>query len=376
MKIVLTGGGTGGHLVPLIAFIREMRRQWQGKEDLQFAYIGPKDDFAQVLLSHEGVNIRQVAAGKLRRYGGIGPVLQNIFDLCLKMPWGVVQSLWMMFLLNPDMMFSKGGYGALPVTAAAWMLKIPMFLHESDSRPGLANLIAGKFALKIFTSFPHTLDFPSKKAILVGNLIRREILTGSKNEAVSLFHLVGDRPLLLVLGGSQGSQRLNDMILAMLDEALQEFEIIHQVGEKNLEQIRKEARVMINPASEHYYHVLPFLREVDLRHAYAASSLVISRSGSGVIFELAALGKPAILIPLPESAQNHQIRNAYDYASTGAALVLEEPNLTPNFFMAKLRYLFSQPRELEKMSRAALSFTRKDAAQTVSRYLIEYLMKK
>lgn len=376
MKIVLTGGGTGGHLVPLIAFIREMRRQWQGKEELQFTYIGPKDDFVEVLLSHEGIHIRHVSAGKLRRYGGIKPVLQNIFDMCFKMPWGVLQSLWLMFLSGPDMMFSKGGYGALPVMAAAWLLRIPMFLHESDSRPGLANLIAGKFALKIFTSFPQTMDFPSKKAIPVGNLVRREILTGSKEEAKILFHLAGDRPLLLVLGGSQGSQRLNDMILAMLDEALQEFEIIHQVGEKNVEQIRKEARVMINPASEQYYHVLPFLREVDLRHAYAASSLVISRAGSGAVFELAALGKPAILIPLPEAAQNHQIRNAYDYASTGAAIVLEESNLTPNFFMAKLRYLFSQPKELEKMSSAALSFARPDAAQTVSSYLIEYLTKK
>lgn len=376
MKIVLTGGGTGGHLVPLIAFIREMRRQWRGKEELRFFYIGPKDDFVQVLLSHEGVKIRQIAAGKLRRYGGVGPLSQNVFDLCFKMPWGVLQSLWIMFALGPDMMFSKGGYGALPPMMAAWMLRIPMFLHESDSRPGLANLVAGRFALKVFTSFPQTLDFPSKKAVPVGNLIRREILTGSKEEAKVLFHLVGDRPLLLVLGGSQGSQRLNDMILAMLDQALQEFEIIHQVGEKNLEQIKKEARVMINPASEQYYHAVPFLREVDLRHAYAAASLVISRSGSGVVFELASLGKPAILIPLPESAQQHQIRNAYDYASTGAAIVLEEPNLIPHFFMAKLRYLFSQPKELEKMSASAQSFARPNAAEIVSRYLIEYLTKR
>ncbi|MDO8470801.1 MAG: UDP-N-acetylglucosamine--N-acetylmuramyl-(pentapeptide) pyrophosphoryl-undecaprenol N-acetylglucosamine transferase [bacterium] len=376
MKIALTGGGTGGHLVPLVAFIRETRRQWRGKDELRFSYIGPKDDFVQVLLSHEGVDIKAVATGKLRRYGGVGPIIQNIVDLFFRMPWGVLQSLWMLFLLSPDMMFSKGGYGALPPMIAAWVLRIPMFLHESDSRPGLANLICGRFAMKIFTSFPQTLDFPDSKVIHVGNLVRKEILSGSKEEAKSLFHVVGDKPLLLILGGSQGSQRLNDMVLAMLDQALSEFEIIHQVGEKNLEQMQKEARVMINPALEQYYHAVPFLREVDLRHAYAAASLVISRAGSGVLFELAALGKPSILIPLPEAAQNHQIRNAYDYAKTGAAIVLEEPNLTPHFFMEKLRQLFSQSGELEKMSTAARSFARPDAAEIVSRYLIEYLTKK
>ena len=376
MKILLTGGGTGGHLVPLVAFIREMRRQWREKQELQFFYIGPKDDFVQVLLSHEGVNIRQISAGKLRRYGGVQSIVQNILDLLFRMPWGIFQSFWMIFLLSPDMMFSKGGYGALPVMVAGWILRVPIFLHESDSRSGMANIIGGKFALRIFTSFPQAMDFPIKKIVHVGNLVRREVLTGSKEEAKNLFHLVGDKPLILVLGGSQGSQRLNDMMLGLLDEALQEFEIIHQVGERNAEQIRKEARVMMNPALEQYYHAIPFLREVDLRHAYAASSLVISRAGSGVVFEVAALGKPSILVPLPESAQNHQIRNAYDYAKTGATVVLEEQNLTPHFFLAKLRYLFAQPGELEKMSAAAHAFSRPDAAIIVSRYLIEYLTKK
>ena len=151
MKILLTGGGTGGHLVPLIAFIREMRRQWREKQELQFFYIGPKDDFVQVLLSHEGVNIRQISAGKLRRYGGVQSIVQNILDLLFRMPWGILQSFWMIFLLSPDMMFSKGGYGALPVMIAGWVLRVPIFLHESDSRSGMANIIGGKFALRIFT---------------------------------------------------------------------------------------------------------------------------------------------------------------------------------------------------------------------------------
>ncbi len=372
MKILLTGGGTGGHVVPLVALIRELRRIVPAK-DLKFLYLGPKDEFADLVLSHEGITTGAVFAGKLRRYGGILPTLENILDMTVKMPLGVIQAFWRIFFFSPDIVFSKGGYGALPITIAAKMLGEPVFLHESDAVPGKANVFASKFALKVFTSYPKTPDFESSKVIYVGNFVRREMLTGSKEEATRIFNLIGDKPLLLVLGGSQGSQRMNDMILASLDDLLQDFEIIHQAGLKNADQVRKEASVVINPAMEKYYHVVSFMRETDLRHAYAVADLILSRSGAATIFEVAALGKPSILVPLPESAQNHQFRNAYQYAETGAALVLEESNLTPRFFLEKLRYLFSNKEELQKMATAAKSFAKPDAANTVSRVLVEYL---
>ncbi len=372
MKILLTGGGTGGHVVPLVALIRELRRIVPAK-DLKFLYLGPKDEFADLVLSHEGIATGAVFAGKLRRYGGVLPTLENILDMTVKMPLGVIQAFWRIFFFSPDIVFSKGGYGALPITIAAKMLGVPVFLHESDAVPGKANVFASRFALKVFTSYPKTPDFESSKVIYVGNFVRREMLTGSKEEATRIFNLIGDKPVLLVLGGSQGSQRMNDMILASLDDLLQDFEIIHQAGLKNADQVRKEASVVINPAMEKYYHVVSFMRETDLRHAYAVADLILSRSGAATIFEVAALGKPSILVPLPESAQNHQFRNAYQYAETGAALVLEESNLTPRFFLEKLRYLFSNKEELQKMATAAKSFAKPDAANTVSRVLVEYL---
>ncbi len=309
MKILLAGGGTGGHIVPLVALIRELRRIVPAK-DLKFLYLGPKDEFAELVLSHEGILTGTVLAGKIRRYGGILPTIENTLDIVLKTPMGIAQAFWRIFFFAPDLVFSKGGYGALPITIGAKMLGVPVFLHESDAVPGKANLVTAGFALEIFTSFPKTLGFKNSKVMHVGNFVRREMLTGSKEEAALIFNLVGDKPLLLVLGGSQGSQRMNDMILACLDDLLQDFEIIHQAGLKNADQVRKEASVVINPAMEKYYHVVAFMRETDLRHAYAAADFVLSRSGAATIFEIAALGKPAILVPLPESAQNHQVQIA------------------------------------------------------------------
>ncbi len=358
--------------MPLVALIRELRRMVPAK-DLKFLYLGPKDEFGELVLSHEGIPTGTVLAGKVRRYGGILPTLENILDIAIKIPLGVMQSFWRIFFFSPDIVFSKGGYGALPITIAAKALGVPIFLHESDAVPGKANVFASRFALKVFTSYPKTPDFESSKMVYVGNFVRREMLTGSKEEATRIFNLMGDKPVLLVLGGSQGSQRMNDMILASLDELLKDFEIIHQAGLKNADQVRKEASVVINPAMEKYYHVVSFMRETDLRHAYAVADLIFSRSGAATIFEVAALGKPSILVPLPESAQNHQVQNAYRYAQTGAALVLEESNLTPRFFLEKLRYLFSHKEELEKMAASARSFAKPDAANTTARVLVEYL---
>lgn len=372
MKILLAGGGTGGHVVPLVALVRELRRLVPAK-NLKFLYLGPRDEFAELILSHEGIRTGTVLAGKVRRYGGILPTLENILDMTIKMPLGIIQAFWRIFFFSPDIVFSKGGYGALPITISAKMLGVPVFLHESDAVPGKANVFASRFALKVFTSYPKTPDFESSKVVYVGNFVRREMLTGSKEEATRIFNLIGDKPVLLVLGGSQGSQRMNDMILASLDDLLQDFEIIHQAGLKNADQVRKEASVVINPAMEKYFHVVSFMRETDLRHAYAASDLILSRAGAATIFEVAALGKPSILVPLPESAQNHQVRNAYQYAETGAALVLEESNLTPRFFLEKLRYLFGHKEELQKMATAAKAFARPDAANTAAHVLVEYL---
>jgi len=374
MKILFTGGGTAGHVFPIIAVTRELRKMGV---DAEFFFIGPKDEYISIFLSQEDIKARWVLAGKIRRYFGWKSLLQNIFDIFFKLPIGFIQSLFHVFLIGPDLVFSKGGYGSVSPIIAAQLLQVPIFLHESDIAPGLANRFTSKLVPKIFVAFPiaQTEYFPAKKMISIGNPMRKELLNGDSAKAKKLFRLVGGKPLLLILGGSQGANKINDTMLAILPEILADFEIIHQVGEKNIKQIKAETKVITSKGLAKFYHQIGLLREIELRDAFSACDLVISRAGAGSIFEIAAVGKPSILIPLSLSAQNHQVKNAYAYANKGAALVLEETNLTPRFFLEKVKRLFAHPEELEKMSQKAREFSKPDSAKVVAGYITDYLVK-
>jgi len=374
MKILFTGGGTGGHVSPIVGITREIRRIYPGK-DLRFFYIGPEDEFGEIFLSHEGIEIKRVLAGKIRRYTDWKSISKNLVDCLIKIPIGVIQAFFYIFVISPDLIFSKGGFGSIPVVIGGWLLRTPIFSHESDISPGLANRFLSRFALAIFVSFQKTEWFPLSKMILVGNPIRREILEGSREIAQELFKLSGEKPVILILGGSQGAQRINDKILEILPELLKDFELIHQCGEKNFKEVRAEAKVVITEGLEKYYHPVPFLKEEELKHAYRAADLIVSRAGSGSIFEIAAVDKPSILIPLPEAAQNHQVKNAYAYAQSEASIVMEEANFTPRFFLEKLKDLFSHPEELEKMTNRAKEFAKPQSAKIIAEHIINYLTK-
>jgi UDP-N-acetylglucosamine--N-acetylmuramyl-(pentapeptide) pyrophosphoryl-undecaprenol N-acetylglucosamine transferase len=373
MKILFTGGGTAGHIFPIIAVLREIKKKCQS-ENIRFFYIGPKDEFSETLLSQEGVEVKIILAGKFRRYFGAASFFQNVIDV-FKIPIGFFQSLFYLFTISPDLIFSKGGYGSLPVVLSGWLLLVPVFLHESDLAPGLANRLLSRFSLEIFVSFPieKMAYFPPKKMISVGNPVRIELLEGTEEKAKELLKLTGEKPVLLILGGSQGSQKINDTILAILPELLQNFELIHQAGEKNLKQIEAESKIVIEKNLQAYYHLFPFLKEEELKAAFAVANLVISRAGSGSIFEISAAGKASVLIPLPESAQDHQLKNANTYAQSGACLVIEEANLTPHFFFERIKHLFSQPEELKEMKEGARAFSRPQSAKIIAEYIIEYL---
>jgi len=277
---------------------------------------------------------------------------------------------------RPHLIFSKGGFGSFPVTLAAFILRIPVFLHESDSVPGLANRICSKFSRKIFVSFEKTLYFPEKKMIFVGNPIRVDLLKADREEAKKYLKISGEKPVLLILGGSQGAQRINEKILEVLNQLLEIFEIIHQVGFANFEKIKTVTRFLIKEEFKKYYHLFPFLKEKELKMAYCLADLVVARAGAGTIFEIAALGKPSILIPLPEAAQNHQLKNAYYYAQKGAAIIIEEVNLTPGFFVGTLKNLILDKKRMEKMKEAAKSFAKPEAATKIAKEIISYLTKK
>ncbi len=369
MKILFTGGGTAGHILPIIAIAREIRKSFPN-EPFDFYYAGPKDKFAANFLAKEGIEAKWIFAGKIRRYFS----LKNVFDI-LKMPIGLLQAFYYTFVLSPDLIFSKGGYGSIPVVLSGWILLTPVFIHESDISPGLANRIASRFALEIFTAFPaeRVEYFPPDKMISVGNPLRQEILKTNGESAKKLFGLAGAKPIILFSGGSQGSQRMNDVLLIILSDLLSGFEIIHQTGEDNFNQVLSEANATVKKQLMKYYHPFPFLGEKELACAYQAADLVVTRAGAGTLFEIAALQKPAILVPLSESAQNHQVKNSYFFAERGGAIVVEEANFKPRFLLEKIKALFAEPERLKFMKNKIKEMARPDAARIVAEYLENYL---
>jgi len=369
MKILFTGGGTGGHVFPLVAIAREIRRIYPRK-DLEFYYLGPKDELSLIYLSQEDFNIKTIMSGKIRRYFS----WENFLDILFKIPFGFLQSFFIILKMKPDLVFSKGGSGSISVTFSAWLLRIPIFIHESDAIPGLSNQKTANWAKKIFTSFPKTEFFNPDEVTLVGNPIRNEIINGDAKVAGELFDLTFTKPIFLVIGGSQGAEAINDFVLLILNDLLKNYEVIHVCGIENLKQVQAEAQVVIDKNLEKYYHAVGFLDEEKIKHAYKAADIIISRSGSGSIFEIAAVGKPSILVPLPTAAANHQAKNAYIYADTGAAIVMEQNSLMPNFFLEQIELLFLHPEKIEEMKQSALAFAKPLAARAVAREILEFLM--
>ncbi len=371
MKILFTGGGSGGHIFPIIAISRELRRLYE-KDDLHFDYIGPSNSTGILQLTQEPLfGIHYIASGKLRRYFS----LLNILDLAVMIPFSFLQSFLILLFHRPNLVFSKGGTGSLPVTYAARLLFIPVFLHESDIVPGLSNRITSKWAKKVFTSFEKTEYFDLSKTICVGTPIKKELLEGDATTAKELFHLAGGKPVIMFWGGSQGAEPLNDFVILTINDLLKNYEVIHVCGKKNLAETQAEIDVMLQKELVAYYHLYNELDEVRLKHAYHIADIIISRAGSASIFELAACGKPSILIPLPSAAGDHQSKNAHAYEASGATIVIEQDNVTPHFFFSKIQHLLASPEKMEAMRQTALAFAKPLAAKAVAREILEYLQK-
>ena len=368
MRILFTGGGTGGHLFPLVAVARQLRNIYpQNEENLEMFFLGP-DDFSKSVLEKEGIRVKIILAGKIRRYLSI----KNIFDL-FKMPFGFLQALWYLYIWMPDAIFSKGGYGSVPVVLMGWLYQIPILIHESDTVPGLANRLAAKFSKRIAISFASSGEyFPAKKTALIGNPIRPEIIQtcaltnlGEKEKVKNIFGVTSQKPIIFILGGSQGAQKINELILSTLSRLLEKYEIIHQCGFKNFEQI-KEKTGQLNG-----YHLYHFLDEQQITAAYTSANLVISRAGAGSISEIAVCSKPSILIPLPNAASDHQRENAFAYARAGATVVLEQANLTSHMLLNEISKILENLEISQKMSANAKNFSHPEAAQRIAEALIE-----
>ena len=321
-KIILTGGGTAGHVTPNLALLPKLK-----EKNYDVLYLGSIGGMEAGMVKRAGIPYRGIATGKLRRYFD----LKNFTD-----PFRVIKGFFdagkIIREFQPDVVFSKGGFVAVPVTAAAWLQHVPVIAHESDMTPGLANKIAAPFAKKICCNFPETLELlPKKKAVLSGSPIRAEILQGSREEGLKKLGFDGTKPVLLIIGGSLGAQHINTAVRGVLDRLLPDFDLIHICGKGNLDQSKQ------NLAG---YRQFEFVSE-DLKDYFAAADLFISRAGANAICELLALKKPNLLIPLPASAsRGDQLLNAASFEKQGFSMVLQEEEMSPDRLVSDVRKLW------------------------------------
>jgi len=370
MLIILTGGGSGGHIFPLIAVAKKVRTlaKERGIEDIRFLYVGPKfDRISEEVFRREGIDQAYILSSKWRRY--ISPL--NIIDL-VKLPFAVAQAIWILFWQMPDAVFSKGGYGSFPVMVASWIFFIPSrVIHESDSVPGIANRLAAPFAKRIGTAFENAaLKFPVKKTAVVGMPIRDDLCRQDPKKARTFFDIVSTRKVVLVMGGSQGAKKINDAVVQILLRLVAKYEVIHVCGPHRYEDVKTEITAIAGANLGGYYHLYPFLTE-EIKFALTLADIVISRAGASSIFEIAACGKPSILIPLPRAAQDHQRANAYEYARSGGTIVIEENNLTPNLLYSTIVSVVDDPTAMAKMSSSAAAFAAKDASETIAKEILQ-----
>lgn len=369
LRIGLTGGGSGGHVYPLIAVSEALEKiSNQNGSFVELYYFGPSDQYG-ALMSAAGARMRSIASSKIRRYFS----LANLIDIP-KFFIGILQALWKLFWVMPDVLFSKGGPGALPVVFVAWFYRIPVIIHESDAAPGTTNLISAKFAQRVAVSFDRSSNyFDPRKTAVTGNPLRADLsaIDADKTTAKQQLGFDPSKPLILVLGGSQGSKRINEFILTVLGNLLNLTQVMHQTGTTNYMETVNLSKAALSEAgpSALQYKPVAYL-EKELRLALAAADLVVARAGSGTIFEIAANKKPSILIPLMEAANDHQRINAYEFSAKGAAVVIEEPNLLPEVFIGQVSNLLQNTETLDRMSVAAGEFAKLQAAEEIAKEII------
>ncbi len=371
MKILFTGGGSGGHFYPLIAVAEEVARlvEEQKLVGIKLYYLAPEPYDRKALFEHDIVFIR-ASAGKIRRY----PSVKNIFDW-FRTGWGIIQAIIKLYFIFPDVVFGKGGYASFPALFAARLLGIPVVIHDSDSIPGTVNLWAGRFARRVALSYPEALKyFPAGKAAVTGNPLRREILTPITAGAHEFLNLEKDLPVIFVVGGSQGATKINDAVLTILPKLLEHYQVIHQVGEANYEDCQKRLSTILdgNPHTSRY-KLFPYLNDTALRMTAGVSDLIVSRAGS-IIFEIANWGIPSIIIPIPESVSHDQKTNAFTYARSGGAIVIEEENLGPAVLLSEINRLMENDKLRTEMAQGAKQFANPDAGRIIAQELLAIIL--
>ena len=321
-RIILTGGGTAGHVTPNIALLPRLK-------ELQYDihYIGSYNGIEKELIEQFGIPYHGIATGKLRRYFS----LQNFTDP-FRVLKGMNEAKKLVKILKPDVIFSKGGFVSVPVVLSGKRCRVPVIIHESDMTPGLANKLSLSAATKVCCNFPETLELlPDGKALLTGSPIRQELLTGDKFKAREFLGFTSDKPVILVVGGSLGAVAVNEAVRAVLPKLLKSYQVIHLCGRGKLDDSLKGLNG---------YAQFEYVKE-ELKDLFALTDIVISRAGANAICELLALHKPNLLIPLSASAsRGDQILNARSFERQGFSIVLEEESLTDDTLLDAVENLY------------------------------------
>jgi UDP-N-acetylglucosamine--N-acetylmuramyl-(pentapeptide) pyrophosphoryl-undecaprenol N-acetylglucosamine transferase len=361
MKIVLTGAG-GGHFYPLIAVAERVYKEAFVQKIVQpeFYFFSDKP-YDETLLYETDIKFVEIPAGKLSLFFSPAVILE-----ILKTTYGCFLALLKLYSLYPDVVFAKGGYASFPTLFAARILSIPVVVHESDTVPGRTTKWAGKFASRVALSYPEAAKFyPKERVALTGQPVRDALLPP---ENYVRNYEGKDRPVILILGGSQGSQRINEATLLLLPDLLKKYDIVHQVGKDNFA-IMKEitGQVLAGHEFKDHYFVDGF---IDMSIFYSKVDLVITRAGSSM-FEMALWQLPMIVIPIPKAISRDQVSNAYAMAGHGVAFVIEEENTGPRILLTEIDKIFEDRQIYKKMSQGGLYFENsRHAATTIARELL------
>lgn len=372
MKIALVGGGSGGHFYPLIAVAEALEDIIKERHliEPELYYIGPAPFDNTTLLEHE-IHYIPGTAGRVRRYGSALNILDGIKTFI-----GVIRAIPQVYKLYPDVVFSTGGFAAFPTLWAARLWNIPVVIYDADAEPGRVSLWSAKFARWIALAHPDAAKkLPEKyltKTARIGHPIRKEIESPAPEGGHEFLKLSKDVPTIFIVGGSSGAMALNEATLNALPMLVEKYNVVHQTGSANLKSVAELADVILKD-SRHKDRYRPFglLNTLALRMTAGIASIVVSRAGSGTIFEIASWGIPAILVPIPTEISHDQTENAFSYARAGAADVLEQKNLTPHLLVAEIDRLMQDPEKRKKMSEAAKSFARPAAARKIAEILVE-----
>ncbi len=362
MKIVFAGGGTGGHFYPIIA-VAEKVNQIIDRENIIGAklYYISDNPYDKEILFQNGIAFEEISVAKMK--------LTHIFKLFA----GIAGALFKMFSIYPDVVFGKGGYASFPTIFAARLLGIPVIIHESDSSPGRVNKWAGKFAKKVAVSFKETAEFfPKEKVAWTGQPVRVGVEKPAlRNEALEYFKFESSISTILILGGSQGAELINNTVLDALPRLIEKYQVIHQTGVNNWKIVKGRADVVLtNNSNKTRYISKPFLNELEIKMASGVASVVVSRAGS-TLFEIALWGVPSILVPITKTNNDHQRKNAFNYAREGACTVIEEANMTANIFSSEIEQIVESKNLWDEMSRSAKAFGKPDAAMKIARALVD-----